>query len=81
MKPVTVGRYDVENLPPSAPAVLSDPFGEDAKAGNHCTGWVETEDWILFQRADGALLVWNGREKGGAVLAGHTNPTVIHPQS
>ena len=54
MKPVTVGRY------------TPGQFGTD---GEGWTGWVCTDDWVLFEHEDGRLFVFTGRDpETGAVL-------------
>jgi len=45
--------------------------------------WVGTENWIVFQTETGELIVFNGRDKNGAVIgigtkihkASHDHPT------
>lgn len=55
LKPVTVGRYSDHGHPES-------PYG-----GHGFVGWVETEDWIVWEAEDGSLYVANGREPNGGV--------------
>ena len=31
-------------------------------------GWIETDDWIVWESLDGKLFVANGRASNGAVL-------------
>lgn len=37
-------------------------------------GWIETDDWIMFEALDGSLLVFQGRDASGAVQG---EPTII----
>jgi len=55
MKPVTVARYKPGGEPGS-------PYG-----GHGFLGYVETDDWIVWEHEDGTLYVANGREPSGAV--------------
>lgn len=61
MKPVTVGRYRQEDFAPLAEQVAS------GEVSDRWLGWVETEDWIVYEHADGSLYVWNGRNHAGGV--------------
>lgn len=42
------------------------------------TGWIETEDWAMFEALDGSLLVFQGRGESGAVLG---EPTIVPPRA
>ena len=55
MKPVTVGRYTHHDLDPRFPEGYEHPS----------LGWIETEDWIVWEDRDGTLYVVNGRDANG----------------
>ena len=61
MKPVTVGRYSKGDYE----VVGGDPVPSETPYFN---GWIETEDWIVFEAHDGALWVHHGRDESGAVI-------------
>lgn len=78
MKPVTVGRYKPgERMPGDAHLVTGGSadvaFGGEPGVSSVWLGWVETEDWILFESSDGTVCVFNGRQPGsGAVIGAPT---------
>lgn len=75
MKPVTVGRYKPQTIvSPDNPRFdeITDQICI-ADQGHTWRGWVETEDWIIYERDDGLLYVFSGRSETGAVKA----PAVI----
>jgi len=71
MKPVTVGRYDPTTIVPHGDPVSSDILHQiiEVDEAHTWNGWVETEDWIVYERDDGLLYAYNGRSKSGAVTA------------
>lgn len=61
MAPVTVGRY--------RPGQFDGPAGSGKMDGGKTwLGWVETPDWIVWENANGDLVVINGRSETGAAL-------------
>jgi len=70
LKPVTVGRYDVEGQ--------SGPWNADGTDGGAVLGCVETADWIVWEFADGSLQVFNGRSDTGAV---HGRSVILYRQA
>lgn len=76
MKPVTVGRYKPgETMPGEAQVVTGGSPGYGN--GHDWLGWVETEDWILFENENGTITVFNGRTESGAVKG---PAVVVFPQ-
>lgn len=61
MKPVTVGRYKPENFDALAEQVAS------GEVSDRWLGWVETEDWIVYEHESGDLYAFNGRRPEGGV--------------
>jgi len=63
MTPVTVGRYNAGDFATAT----------DGSVG--WTGWICTDDWVVFEHDDGRLFVSKGRDpKTGAVLG---EPTIV----
>jgi hypothetical protein len=67
LKPVTVGRYRNEDFEPLAELVANGDISDQ------WNGWVETEDWIVYEHADGSLHVFNGRNEFGGCVGSYVH--------